>query len=1848
MIRTTLAVLAWLCCAIAAALSQTSPPAVNLPWNSYVPTRIPDRFRSIIGMQGTQMIAGTNQARYNQTSQLALPFPFTFIDRDYPQGYTLRISPAGFISFNGATSATDGGFPYNLNYLTSTVYASSNKVLAVYWSDVQTNVAGGSGGIFYRVDGVAPQRVLTVEWRATGVTYMAGGVGNFQALLYERGSRIELFYGPGSLDRRVPATSALSYGAVVGIKNFGQPATLTDFGSLDAEKFLVLLNPDLGNLDTVAITRMNTVNVQGANPFQTVLYAYFESYQPPVTLYRPSKYFHYSFPTSNGARIGYRIDLVLDDIGTDTVWTRPVRLGQAYSIGANVGISARFRNYGTRAATRIPVRAQVYRGSTLVATRTDTAWTMASGAQGTTTEVAFTDAITAPITSVVGEYEVRVFPMLLADLHGENDTMTTRFYISGPNDLMPVSINEPMPNGPPLFQKYLVDVPTPVEITYVNSGTYTQTDARVGCWIEDASGAVIDSEATTVSGSWLPGQTRDVRFIWTPSHPGRYYVRAISMLAGDENRSNDTLPHRTAGRGTSFDVFYDIEVETGDPMLHPHYPTRDAGIADGRPSPVRVSFLNHGASDATDVPATVTIRDARGVVVYSRTVRVSNIVAGGSFVQEFPAFVPGGAGTYAVEALVAHPSDPLRANDTVRWAFEVKPRLSGLIRVGYGERFQTIQEARDSLFTYGVSGPITFELTGESYTIDQREPTSPALDFRGRIVGLDANNAITWRPAAWRNDIRITIRAASGIGIWYGQLDTVNPSGYMTWDGGANRALRFMFENTGARDLALPFYFGQGASNYAVRNVRIQPVNPAAGKQQATTLSLPTFTQSFNSFAFVSDLSLVTSAGIMLRNSAPVDPVTGTNTRRADTLPNQNNAFENNEISGFGYGIVSIGSGPLFVVGQSKYVDYSNTNNTYRNNLITNVGRGGIVVAYEKGSEISGNTIRRVNNTSTVRGNAVGIWATAGGNSSNNRGYSTDLRVERNRVSDLTAASGTASPILLETSENQIVSPANVVFRFPVGGVSNYTVRNNFGYNYSGNAASIGIGMTVDPSTRVDFLLTGNKIENNTIYNRIAGTSTETGVMVRGGASIRNNIIALTSISTTPTALVITAADYKNTVNSDYNLFWVPNGNVGKLNIQDVGGQSLPSPAVAKTLQQWRALTGLDMNSVQGDITPDFVSTTPGSEDLHIKTTVVGSLANNRGTQITGISNDIDLDPRGSASVRGYDIGADEFNGLVRNNDLQAEDITAPFGYRAVSGQFSDAEYFMIDSAAALTARVRNVGGSPMLSNTVTMTVDRWNGSSWTSVGTYTRTASVDVTASQTLSFGSFQPQSLQQLGMTDSYYGSNPNVTPLYRLRVTTSTDDNATNNTFEKIVRFYIQRSTRKVLVSVEGMTTTMPTDVTAKGNKLNSDTLMGALKAISWDQANGTGTEDYDLFERDKWPSQNLNFLPWKTIIWSQGEDNGGLLPEERLAIEAQLDSRTMFDRANLIIAGQEVARQHDVQLGTTNGMVADQQFVRGYLRSQYVGSTNPADYSNRRIQGVRLEPNKYELIAPTGVAGDLAPMPGILRATNGEGIAGATHRAVDMVSTGDSSIGIVSATSNRNVIYYAFDWRHAGRYQFEPDRSGAQRLLLAALDWTREFNGAVPVKLVSMNAFQSGRHTVTVDWQTASEVDVVRMEIERATVVRTDAGLKEGTYQVVDRTTPRGGVTKGASYRVTDNGVDAGEYQYRLVTVNADGQRVVEETRLVKVNGEASAYGMTITSNVVSPATNGVIEYVAPSGDRVRIAMYDATGRLVKVLVDEQSAGEGRVTIARGELPSGTYIVRMAGGGEMYEGRLSVEK
>jgi hypothetical protein len=340
-------------------------------------------------------------------------------------------------------------------------------------------------------------------------------------------------------------------------------------------------------------------------------------------------------------------------------------------------------------------------------------------------------SLSSPWLDTTGVFEARVFPKLSSDQDAPNDTFKVTFYISRDNDMMPYAILQPLSNTPPLGQKYPVGVGVPIEIRYMNIGLRPQRDVDVGIIITNSSGTVLHTDQTTLMGVWNAISFKDVIFPnWTPTQPGTYYVRAWTSLPGDQNPLNDTLP-QPPNVGKPFDVRYEIEISAADVAGSGNSPVSNGFYPIGKPIPVLVTFANSGVSDATNVPVRARIVAPNGQVVYDRTATVLDIRGDfGRTTQAFAPFIPQTAGTYCVTAFSEYQQEPIRSNDTVRWCFSVKPALSGVIRVGFGERFRTITEARDSLFFFGVSGPVTFELTDDSYTIQTNEKNMPALDRR--------------------------------------------------------------------------------------------------------------------------------------------------------------------------------------------------------------------------------------------------------------------------------------------------------------------------------------------------------------------------------------------------------------------------------------------------------------------------------------------------------------------------------------------------------------------------------------------------------------------------------------------------------------------------------------------------------------------------------------------------------------------------------------------------------------------------------------------------------------------------------------------------------------------------------------------------------------------------------------------------------------------------------------------------------------------------------------------------------------------------------------------------------------
>ena len=182
----------------------------------------------------------------------------------------------------------------------------------------------------------------------------------------------------------------------------------------------------------------------------------------------------------------------------------------------------------------------------------------------------------------------------------------------------------------------------------------------------------------------------------------------------------------------------------------------------------------------------------------------------------------------------------------------------------------------------------------------------------------------------------------------------------------------------------------------------------------------------------------------------------------------------------------------------------------------------------------------------------------------------------------------------------------------------------------------------------------GSLVTNNYIYNNSDGINVRSG----GSAEIYNNTLYNNSdiglTATSPTSVIVKnnifsdhagmggaiVTSVTDNLESDYNLFY-NNVSIGTV----ITSMSPLAATVYETLAEWQAL-GYDANSIEGD--PVFVSTTSGSEDLHLQ---AASPAIDAGIILTTVTDDYDGDirPQGDA----YDIGADEYV-------EPEEEITAP------------------------------------------------------------------------------------------------------------------------------------------------------------------------------------------------------------------------------------------------------------------------------------------------------------------------------------------------------------------------------------------------------------------------------------------------------------------------------------------------------------------------------------------------------------------------------------------------------------
>ena len=177
-----------------------------------------------------------------------------------------------------------------------------------------------------------------------------------------------------------------------------------------------------------------------------------------------------------------------------------------------------------------------------------------------------------------------------------------------------------------------------------------------------------------------------------------------------------------------------------------------------------------------------------------------------------------------------------------------------------------------------------------------------------------------------------------------------------------------------------------------------------------------------------------------------------------------------------------------------------------------------------------------------------------------------------------------------------------------------------------------------------------------------------------------------------------------------------------------------------------------------------------------------------------------------------------------------------------------------------------------------------------------------------------------------------------------------------------------------------------------------------------------------------------------------------------------------------------------------------------------------------------------------------------------------------------------------------------------------------------NSALPVELTTFTSSVNDG-TVTLNWQTATEVNNYGFEVERK---QTNAewnkiGFVEGN----------GNSNSPKHYVFTDISVPAGKYLYRLKQLDINGafeySNSIEVDLSAPVNYELSQN----YPNPFNPTT--VIKYSIPEDNFVTIKLYNILGKEVSTLVnDYKETGKYKVSIDGSKLSSGVYFYSIQAG------------
>ncbi|MFC2131879.1 hypothetical protein ACFLSQ_10635, partial [Bacteroidota bacterium] len=596
-----------------------------------------------------------------------------------------------------------------------------------------------------------------------------------------------------------------------------------------------------------------------------------------------------------------------------------------------------------------------------------------------------------------GEYQIDA--SIIIDEIGTVNYEPVLFNIALPYDISVTKIQRPRSK---YEKKYPIgEVPLIVKVMNIGLNSITNFQVDLNIYHKDGHQIIATKTEVWENTADVLESAEDVDInlgSFYPDEVGDYRLEAsVTLLsATDQQISNNIFP-----RVGEVDYVFTVAKEVDIRAIEIVYPTTEDEIVVGRPINPIARFTNQGVNDLDFDSIFYEITyNPNSEVVFRDTIVNYVISAGANFdttdVRTEKNFVPPYLGAYTICATIYSPYDnnPLSMRIACG-TFESNAGLIGTYTIGSGGNFETIQDAVDELYQYGVGGNVIFELKDRGpYEIgDLYDDKIPALDLSSYIHGVGPNATVTFMPSEDRSverggnnsGVTINVSTGSGMGILLGQnlepnnsnaivlnvppsqkSKYANSNGYITFDGGQNKSIRFVMKTATDHEVYSHnvFYLKEGASNNAIENCIFEnDYTDDMGNPLTPHVFIPKVKTMGSEVVFMDNEwneETGFSSAIVLISRAPMDKDEANMLYNLDTLTASNNEISGNEISGFGYGVVDRGAGALLRTGHDEWVKYYNHNNIISNNIIHNVSRAGIFLGYTTDDKVTGNRIYNV------------------------------------------------------------------------------------------------------------------------------------------------------------------------------------------------------------------------------------------------------------------------------------------------------------------------------------------------------------------------------------------------------------------------------------------------------------------------------------------------------------------------------------------------------------------------------------------------------------------------------------------------------------------------------------------------------------------------------------------------------------------------------------------------------------------------------------------------------------------------------------------------------------------------